>query len=94
MFSRVESVLSAKGLGLDYLFFVKDCAIDLSLVGIVCTRDDGSVKIIAEGQEDNLVKFVERTKQRNATHPIENFYLKWGKYTGEFKEFTTDCGHH
>ena len=93
MFSRIESVISARGLGSNYLFLVKDYAINLGLVGVVCTRDDGSVKIIVEGGEEKLMQFTERIKQLNALHPVENFYTKWVEPKGKFRDFSVNCNH-
>ena len=90
MLRRIESGISAKNLGVDYLFYLKECATHLGLNGIVFTKDDGSVKIIAEGEDENLIKFEGKIKESSFLHPMRNFYIKWEEPSGEFKDFTVD----
>ena len=88
MIKRIESGISAKSLEIDYLFNVRDYANSLDINGVVYTKNDGSVKIIAEGEEENLKEFIEKVKENNLLHPIENFYVLWEEPLGKFKDFS------
>ena len=90
MIERIESGISAKALGADYLFWVRDCAVPLGLEGVVSVKNDCSIKILAEGEEEDLMVFAEKLKKSTFLHPVENFYVKWEEPSGEFKDFTVD----
>ena len=63
MLKRVESGVSGKGLGPDFLEGVRDLALSYGLVGIAFTRDDGSIKIIAEGEEKKIGEIRQKIAQ-------------------------------
>ena len=88
MLKRVESGVSGKGLGPDFLEGVRDLALSYGLVGIAFTRDDGSIKVIAEGEEKKLEKFVKKLHKRQFFSSIENTYALWREPTGEFQDFS------
>ena len=88
MIKRIESGIAGKGLGFNYLSSIKDIANDLGLKGIVFTKEDGSIKVISEGEEINLQKFAKKLERNFFFTPIENFYVIWHDSTGEFKDFS------
>jgi len=88
MLKRIESGISGKGLNYDYLSGIKDLAIKLGLKGVVFTKDDGSIKVIAEGEDGNLIKFAKRLEKNFFFSPIENFYVNWHDSTKEFQNFS------
>jgi acylphosphatase len=84
-------MVSAERMGYNYLLWVSKTAIDLGLKGIAFVRDDGSIEVIAEGDDEKLSKFIVRI--RNG-HPIfhmfttiNNFSVKWHEPTNEYKNF-------
>jgi acylphosphatase len=87
MWERIESGVSAKTLDNDYLISIRDYALELGLVGIVFIKDDGSLKIIAEGEEEVLQEFAKELKKGNY-FPIENFFLVWEKPNHQYSDFT------
>jgi acylphosphatase len=87
MFKRIESGIAGKGLGFDYLSSIKDVASNLELEGTVSLKDDGSIKIIAEGEEKSLLKFTKKLERNFFFSPIENFYIIWHEPTREFNNF-------
>lgn len=88
MFKRIESGIAGKGLGFDYLSSIKEVATDLGLEGTVSLKDDGSIKIVAEGEEKSLVKFTKKLERNFFFSQIENFYIIWYKPTREFNNFS------
>jgi acylphosphatase len=87
MWQRIESGVSAKTLDNDYLISIKDYALELGLVGVVFIKDDGSLKIIAEGEEKILQEFAKELKKGNY-FPIDNFFLVWKEPNHQFTDFT------
>lgn len=71
------------------LSWIKDFADRLGLVGIVFEKHDGTIKVIAEGEEKDLRKLArELEREEKSFSRVENFYEKWAEATGEFKEFS------
>lgn len=87
MIKQIESGVSAKTLDNDYLFSIRDYALELGLVGVVFIKNDGSLKIIAEGAEEILEKFAKELRKGNY-FPVENFYLLWHESVGNYKDFS------
>ncbi len=87
MWKRIESGTSGKFLGADYVLWVKDKARYFAINGIVSLQADGSIKVIAEGEEHDLNRFVEKLRRGSFFSHIENFYVKWHEPRGEFKDF-------
>lgn len=71
--------------------FVKRKAIDLSLTGTVKNISDGSVVVVAEGDEGNLKKLIIFLWKgpwisRMIAH-VDNVEERWDEPTGEFPDF-------
>lgn len=90
MIERIECRISTeRSSGYDYLLWIARTAKELGLKGIVFNNDDGSIGIIAEGDDSILTGFSEEIKD---AHPfpltiIDNFFMKWHKATGEYNDF-------
>ena len=66
---------------------IKHIAEKLGLSGFVKNEDDGSVTIVAEGEEENLQKFIEWAKVGTPLSRIDNIKIEWRGATGEFNSF-------
>ena len=88
MLSRLEGGIAGKGIGFDYLSSVKEIADGLLLTGIVYEKSDGSIKFIAEGDDTDLEELGRKIEKGDFVHPVENFYMQWCEYTGEFQDFS------
>ena len=62
-------------------------AVKLRLTGFVKNERDGSVHTIAEGEEENLFKFVEYLKKGPPLARVDSVEVKWGESTNEFSKF-------
>jgi len=89
MIKRIESGIYAKGLGDGYLSFVTNYAHKLELTGVVFAQNDGSIKVIAEGEEERLEKLSKKLERGGFFSSMENFYIKWEEPKEEFKSFAT-----
>jgi acylphosphatase len=91
MLKRLESGISARSVGFNDLSLIKDFADQFQLRGVIFTKEDGSIKIIAEGEEENLKEFTkELEKEEHSLSRVENFYEKWDEPTGEFNDFSIE----
>lgn len=89
MIERIECRISTENSSPDYLLWIARTAKNFNLKGIVFNNDDGSIGLVAEGDDEVLTKF---SKQIKDAHPfpltiIDNFFMKWHKATGEYNDF-------
>jgi acylphosphatase len=59
----------------------------LGVVGWVQNRNDGSVEIVAEGEEDAIKEIMLWAQHGPTAARVENVDVRWRGYTGEFAEF-------
>lgn len=71
-----------------YRDFAQRKARGLGLVGTVQNLPDGSVAVIAEGEEETLKKFIALLRKGSVFAKVEGVETKWVETTGEFKRFT------
>ncbi len=72
------------------VFFRVNCADEakkLNLVGWTRNEPDGSVRILAEGEEDNLKKLVLYCQSGPKFAKVDRVEVGWSEATGEFVEF-------
>jgi len=60
---------------------------ELNLVGWVRNEPDGTVKIVAEGKEENLKKLADWCYNGVRYAKVEKIDIEWQEATGEFEEF-------
>ena len=87
MLKHIESGIAGKGLGTHYLQSIKNLAVRCQIKGIVFTKPDGSVKVVAEGEERNLTEFTNRLERESGSREIENFYTKWSEPNKDLESF-------
>ena len=76
-----------------YRDLVADCAMDLGVVGFVENQPDRTVKIIAEGEEEILEKFVKKAQpEDDPLIRITQVDVEYEKATGEFEFFEIKRG--
>ncbi|HTE49152.1 MAG TPA: acylphosphatase [Candidatus Paceibacterota bacterium] len=87
MIKYIESGISGKGLGFHYLQSIKNLALSCQIKGIVFTRPDGSIRVLAKGEEGDLMEFANKLERESNSREIENFYTKWGEPNKDLEIF-------
>ncbi|OPL12039.1 MAG: acylphosphatase [Firmicutes bacterium ML8_F2] len=59
----------------------------IGLTGWVSNQDDGTVKIVAEGKEEDLNQFIEWCYNGPILAKVDKIDIKWQKATGRFENF-------
>ena len=77
MVKHIEGGISGRMLGSNSLFWMRDIAARLQIKGVVFMQPDGSIRVKAEGEEDNLKEFTEKIKRGKVFSELENFYIRW-----------------
>ena len=84
--------MSGKNLSYSYLLWIEKNAILLGLKGIAFFKNDGSIKVIAEGEERRLLFFIKKLRRGRfflpLFSPVENFSIKWCEPKNEFEDFS------
>ena len=92
MEKRIICVIGIERSESNFLLHIQGSAHSLGLTGEVFTREDGSIKVIAEGEEESLEKFVKKVQSGHSLFgmftTVDNFFVKWEDRTGEYTDFT------
>jgi acylphosphatase len=73
--------------GVFFRSFVKEKADELGLVGRVKNEISGRVKILAEGEEENLKKLILYCQSGPEFAKVDRVDVKWEEAEGVFKKF-------
>lgn len=87
MYKRLELVIFGKVQGIFFRKFVKEKSEELKLDGFVENQADGTVKVIAEGEEKKLQKLIEICKTGSKLAQVKNIEINWLNPTQEYKDF-------
>jgi len=84
-----RAVIKAHGLVIGVFFraYVSKKAEELELVGSVNNETDGTVKIISEGEEENLKKLIEYCKVGPKFAKVDRVEVEWEEASGAFNKF-------
>jgi len=69
--------------GVNFRYYTVGEAQNLGLSGFVKNEPDGSVTIVAEGEEDKLKKMIEWAKKGPSWAKVEEIKIKWEEPIGE-----------
>jgi len=67
--------------------FIQRKARKLGLVGRVKNEDDGTVRVVAEGEKDNLEKLISLCYNGPVLSKVDKIDIDWQEPNGEFDEF-------
>jgi acylphosphatase len=85
---RITAYAKGRVQGVDYRYFVTDCARETGVSGFVKNMSDSSVMIVAEGSDDTLDKFVRMVKaQSDPVIWVDTLEVTRREPTGEFSGF-------
>ena len=59
----------------------------LGLTGFVRNRSDGTVEIVAEGEEDQVKDLLSWSQKGPSTARVDKVEIRWRSHTGEFSDF-------
>lgn len=84
IFAKVSGIVQ----GVGFRYFVYKMAVKLNLDG--WTRNNYNTNIVeveAEGEEENLIAFIENLKKGNSFSRVDNVEVEWFDSVNEFKGF-------
>ncbi len=87
MLRQLECIISGRVQGVLFRDFVRRKARVLDLVGTVENLPDGTVKVIAEGNQPNLERFLAYLKGGSMFSRVDAVFEKWGNAEQAFSDF-------
>ncbi len=70
-----------------YRDFAQRKARKLGLVGTVQNLKDGSVSLVAEGEESKLEEYVEYLNKGSILSKVNNVRIEWSEFSGQYSDF-------
>jgi acylphosphatase len=87
MKKRLEATITGRVQMVMYRDYAQRKASKLGLVGTVQNLDDGSVAVVAEGDEEKLEDFIKYLNKGSILSKVKNVRITWGEVSGEFSQF-------
>ena len=85
--ARVRVVLSGRVQGVAFRYYAVEWAGEEGLTGWVRNLPDGRVEVLAEGDRENLERFLERLGRGPRMGRVDRCDSSWEDPTGEFPDF-------
>lgn len=85
---RVEIYVSGLVQGVGFRYFTRKMAKETGVSGYVMNLRDGRVFIVAEGDDEQIEKFLSTVKQGSSFAIVKNTEVFQKEATNEFKDFT------
>jgi acylphosphatase len=92
--ARLEATVRGRVQGVGYRFFVVSEAMDLGLTGWCANRQDGSVRVVAEGPRTDLERFLRILEGGPIMADVAYVDTVWMSYTGRFVSFGIESWGH
>lgn len=87
MKKRIHVFYSGTVQGIGFRFTAERVALSLGLSGWVRNLFDGKVEVVCEGEESDLLNFLNKMKNGPMKHYITRTQVEWQDATGEFDDF-------
>jgi acylphosphatase len=84
---RVNIVVRGRVSGVFFRAATQREARRLGITGWVKNRGDGSVELVAEGEEDAVKEIISWSHHGPSAARVDNVDVRWRAYTGEFSDF-------
>lgn len=85
---QVHIFVSGTVQGVFYRSNTRKKAKELGIKGWVRNLYDGRVEVTAEGEEEDLKKFIEWCKKGPELAFVENIEVEWNDYKGKYEDFS------
>jgi acylphosphatase len=74
---EIECYISGKVQGVLFRKFAQKRARELDVVGFIQNLDDGTVEVVAQGEEDQLLEFIEHLKKGPVFAKVDKVDIEW-----------------
>ena len=84
---RLVATVCGRVQGIGFRYFAQAQARRLGLTGYVRNRWDGAVEVVAEGQEEDLRKLLDKLRMGPPAAVVEKVAIDWQEATSQYKGF-------
>ncbi len=84
---RVQVIIRGRVTGVFFRAAAQREAKRLGITGWVKNRADGSVELVAEGEEDAIKDIISWAHHGPSAARVDDVEVRWRSYTGEFSDF-------
>ncbi len=84
---RLSAIVHGRVQGVFFRGFTRRQAWELGVTGFVRNMPDGTVEVVAEGQQDALEELLERVRTGPSSARVSSVDFSWSDPTGEFDRF-------
>ena len=84
---RVTVIATGMVQGVSFRYYTRREASQLGLTGWVRNEVDGSVKVVAEGQDERLRAFLQFLEKGPPLARVQDLEIDWSEASGEFGSF-------
>ena len=84
---RLQAVIHGHVQGVSFRYYARQRARALGLVGWVRNRDDGTVEVLAEGEEENLRRFLSWLHAGPSLAHVMRVETTWAQVKGDHISF-------
>ena len=84
----VNIIIKGKVQGVSFRYFTLKQAQELNIVGWVRNRPNGTVEVIAQGDNINLELFIKKLKQGSSFSKVDDVMLDWEHEEKDYENFT------
>lgn len=87
MEKRAEIIIHGRVQRAGYKDFIDECAFNLGLKGNVKNLEDGTVRVVCEGEDKNIEEFLKQINIIQYPIRVEKIDIRYSESTDEFKAF-------
>ncbi len=88
MKKRLEAKVIGRVQMVMYRDFATRNARKLGITGYVMNQEDGSVSVVAEGEDGQLSAYLELLRKGSLLAHVESVSLEWGEARGVYEDFS------
>ena len=88
MLRQIECIISGRVQGMFYRAFARRTAKNLGLVGTVENLPDGTVHVVAQGDQPTLDQYVTDLKQGSMFSRVDSVDVRWSSTERTFSDFS------
>jgi len=85
---RLKATVYGRVQGVSFRYYTRKEAWRLGLVGWVANRQDGTVQVVAEGEEKLLLQLLDYLHRGSPAAAVNRVQAEWESSTDRFREFS------
>lgn len=88
MFEEIEATIRGRVQGVRYRDFVQACAAETGIYGFVENKEDGTVRVVAQGTPEALKGLIDCLHRGSVLARVETVAVTWRSPREQFADFT------